>query len=151
MKAGELLEIIERIAEKEQTNFSEIASKSNLDRSYLSKTINGDPGKELTERLIKRIRTKYPAYFPVEHKNNKNRRAGSHGNHTPQSDLQTILRDFTEAGIRHEAAINILAISLAELIAQKTGKSIGFVSSELQKAISSEGDRLLAERGRRRG
>lgn len=61
-------------------------------------------------------------------------------------DLSSLIRNLTEAGIKHEAAINILVISLAEMIAQQTGKGIGFVSSELQKAISLESDRLLIER-----
>lgn len=73
----------------------------------------------------------------------------NNGKYAPHSDLQTILRDFTETGIRHEAAVNIIVISLAELIAKQTGKGIGAVSSELQRAISLESDRLLGERKRK--
>lgn len=69
-------------------------------------------------------------------------------NNGHQNDLQTIVRDLTESGIRYQAAITVLSITLAELVAKQPGKSIGSVSSELQRAISLETHRLLDERKR---
>lgn len=61
-------------------------------------------------------------------------------------DLQTFLRDLTEGSIKHEAALNIIIMTLAELIAGKSGKSTAYEHSELLKTISSESDRIQVER-----
>lgn len=63
-----------------------------------------------------------------------------------QNDLQTIVRDLTETRIKHEAALNIIAMTLAEMLAGKSGKSTAYEHSELLRTISSESDRLLNER-----
>lgn len=141
MKAGELRDIVDKIVKTQKTNLGEVAIKVGSNRSYLSNLFNEDEEKEITDKLFRKFQTTFPAHFPKTNKTN--------GKYAPHSDLQTILRDFTETGIRHEAAINIIVISLAELIAKQTGKGIGAVSSELQRAISLESDRLVAERKRK--
>lgn len=141
MKAGELRDIVDKIVKTQKLSLMEIASKVGSNRSYLSNLFNEDEEKEITDKLFRKFQTTFPAFFPKTNKTN--------GKYAPHSDLQTILRDFTETGIRHEAAINIIVISLAELIAKQTGKGIGAVSSELQRAISLESDRLVGERKRK--
>lgn len=64
-------------------------------------------------------------------------------------DLSLILRDLTEGSIRREAAVNIIIMTLAEIVASKSGKSTAYEHSELLKTISSESDRLLNERKRK--
>lgn len=64
MTAGELREKIEEIMEKEGLRLSELTEKVSLDRSYISKVINGDPNKKMTETLVKKLQKKFPAYFP---------------------------------------------------------------------------------------
>lgn len=65
--------------------------------------------------------------------------------HGTEVNVELILRDLKENEIRQQGAINMLTVSLAELVSKQSGKSIAVVSSELQKAISSESDRLLVE------
>lgn len=64
MTAGELRVILEEIMEKEGLRLSDLTDKAQVDRSYISKVINGDPKKKMTEALIKKLAKKFPRYFP---------------------------------------------------------------------------------------
>lgn len=141
MKAGELRDIVDKIVKTQKTNLGEVAIKVGSNRSYLSNLFNEDEEKEITDKLFRKFQTTFPAHFPKTNKTN--------GRYAPHSDLQTHLRGLTETGIRHEAAINILTVTLAEFVAAKSGKGIAYEHSALQKAISLESDRLLSERKRK--
>lgn len=149
MKAGELRDIIEKIEKAQKLNLVEISAKADVNRSYLSNLLNEDEEKAITTKLYRKFQNAFPVYFPKSNKTNKKLPpAQANGKPTPQNDLQAIVRDLTEAGIRYQAAITVLSITVAELVSKQPGKSIGSVSSELQRAISLETHRLLDERKR---
>lgn len=63
MNAGELLDIIDELRKNSMGDVKSISSKAGIDRSYLSKLINGDPNKEVTERLLRKLDKAYKGYF----------------------------------------------------------------------------------------
>lgn len=149
MKAGELRDIIEKIEKVQKLSLAEISTKADINRSYLSNLLNEDEEKEITDKLYRKFHNAFPAHFPKNNKTNKNVLSETNGKYSPGSDLQTLLRDLSEGNIRREAAVNIIIMTLAELIASKSGKSTAYEHSELLKTIASESDRLLAERKRK--
>lgn len=92
MKAGELKKIVELIEEKEDLSLSEIATKARVDRSYLSKVLNGDTQKEMTELLIRRLTRPFPSYFYEVTENNENNNAGAENPIDDTNDINALIR-----------------------------------------------------------
>lgn len=61
------------------------------------------------------------------------------------SDVEKQIGLLTERAIKAEASITVLTVTLAEILAKTTRRSIGSISVELRKAIGAEADRLFAE------
>jgi hypothetical protein len=69
MKAGELLNIIDEIQEKEMVSLTDIATAANLSRSHFSTVLNGDAKKDVSNSMLRKLKKKYPKYFPDDESN----------------------------------------------------------------------------------
>lgn len=63
MTNRDLKYIIEEIKENEGTDLTEVAAKTRLNRSYLSKFINSSEEKEVTAQLLNKFKKQFPSYF----------------------------------------------------------------------------------------
>lgn len=102
MKAGRLREIIEEISQRDKLTLSDIAVKVNSNRSYLSKFINGDSEKDMTEGLIRKFTKNFPGYFKPDNRNHKNVSRATLENNNPEigakldpAKLLTILENLS--------------------------------------------------------
>jgi len=70
MTAGKLLNIIDEFKRSKRGDVTTIADKAVINRSYLSKFINGNPEKLVTEKMYRKLNAAYPDLFPKNNKSN---------------------------------------------------------------------------------
>lgn len=112
MKAGQLREIIEEISKREKLSLLDIAAKINSNRSYLSKIINGDAQKDMTDILIRKFTKSFPGYFEMHHKSNTNVSHEITENNTPEApdplDPSRLLKILENISTGHKEACEAL-------------------------------------------
>lgn len=72
MNNRELKYIIEEIEEKEPLTLQEIAAKAKVNRSHLSTLKNMEEVKDVSDRLVAKIKKQFPAYFSTKPTNQQN-------------------------------------------------------------------------------
>ena len=85
MTNRDLKYIIEEIKENEGVDLTDVAAKTKVDRSYLSKFINSAGEKEVTDRLLNKFKKQFPSYFGKKPQETT-------GGHHADPSLDTILR-----------------------------------------------------------
>ncbi len=77
MNNRELKDIIEQIEENEPMLLQEIAVKANINRSHLSTLMNTEEVKNVSDRLVAKVKKQFPAYFQGKPTNQQNQQSKS--------------------------------------------------------------------------
>lgn len=139
MKRNELKDILEKISLGENVNYGKIADSAGISRPNISVIMNSEPEKDVSRKIIDRLKNSYPSYF------NKTDKTDKKISITNES-TDTVAMDIGASIIKIEATVDVAFSVLAELLALQKGIVGTILLKDLEKAVASRIDFLQQQR-----